>query len=174
LNLSSAGTAEFDDVTAFAGFMRFLAAPARGTIDNTVTQGSNQFVNIGCPLCHSVTLVTGPSAFGPAMSTQTIHPCSGFALHHMGLGLADQISQRLAAGDEFRTAPLWGLGQRLFFLHDGRETDLLKVIEAHASFGNSEFQAWEANRVVAQLRLSTSGFLDHCGLRASSDETNLS
>ena len=46
-NLSSAGTAEFDDVTAFAGFMRLLAPPARGTIDNTVTQGSNQFVNIG-------------------------------------------------------------------------------------------------------------------------------
>lgn len=35
-----------------------------------------------------------------------------------------------------------------FFLHDGRETDLLKVIVDHASQGNSQFQPSEANRVV--------------------------
>jgi hypothetical protein len=33
---------------------------------------------------------------------------------------------------ELRTAPLWGIGQRLFFLHDGRTSDLLQAIEAHA------------------------------------------
>ena len=38
----------------------------------------------------------------------------------MGPGLADGIVQGGAQGDEFRTAPLWGLGQRIFFLHDGR------------------------------------------------------
>lgn len=35
----------------------------------------------------------------------------------------------------FRTTPLWGIGQRLFFLHDGRTTDLLAAIESHASAG---------------------------------------
>jgi hypothetical protein len=40
------------------------------------------------------------------------------------------------------------LGQRLFFLHNGRETDLLKVIAAHASPGNSKFPPSEANPVV--------------------------
>ena len=30
-----------------------------------------------------------------------------------------------AQGDMFRTTPLWGIGQRLFFLHDGRTSDLL-------------------------------------------------
>jgi CxxC motif-containing protein (DUF1111 family) len=147
-NLGSAGTAEFDDVTAFAAFMRFLAPPARGPIDNTVVQGSNQFVNIGCAFCHTSTLMTGPSQFGPALSNQQIHPYSDFAIHNMGPGLADQISQGLAGGDEFRTAPLWGLGQRLFFLHDGRETDLMDVIQDHASQGNSQFGPSEANRVV--------------------------
>jgi CxxC motif-containing protein (DUF1111 family) len=147
-NLSATGSGEFDDVTGFASFMRFLAPPNRGPIDDSVVQGANQFFNIGCALCHSTTLVTAASNFGPALSLQTIHPYSDFALHHMGPGLADKISQGQAGGDEFRTAPLWGLGQRLFFLHDGRETDLLKVIAAHASPGNLQFPPSEANQVV--------------------------
>jgi CxxC motif-containing protein (DUF1111 family) len=51
----------------------------------------------------------------------------------MGKGLADDIPQGEAAGDEFRTAPLWGVGQRIFFLHDGRTADLLQAIQAHDS-----------------------------------------
>jgi len=147
-DLSATGLGQFDDVTAFASFMRFLDAPDRGPIDNTVVQGSNQFFNIGCAFCHSPILITAPSKFGPGLSLQVIHPYSDFAIHNMGPGLADQISQGLAGGDEFRTAPLWGLGQRLFFLHDGRETDLLKVIADHASPGNSQFGPSEANKVV--------------------------
>ena len=54
----------------------------------------------------------------------------------MGSGLADGISQGLASGDEFRTAPLWGLGQRIYFLHDGRKTDLLDAIQEHSSTGS--------------------------------------
>jgi CxxC motif-containing protein (DUF1111 family) len=38
----------------------------------------------------------------------------------MGSNLADGIKQGAAGPDPFRTAPLWGVGQRLFFLHDGR------------------------------------------------------
>ena len=51
----------------------------------------------------------------------------------MGSGLADDITQGLATGDMFRTPPLWGLGQRMFFLHDGRTDDLLEAIAAHES-----------------------------------------
>ena len=40
------------------------------------------------------------------------------------------------SGNEFRTAPLWGLGQRIFLLHDGRTSDLLKAIQAHSSQGS--------------------------------------
>ena len=148
--------AVFDDITHFANFMRFLAPPGRGPINNTVVQGSNQFFNVGCARCHTVTLQTGASPF-PSLANQTIHPYSDFALHHMGPGLADQVSQGLAGGDEFRTAPLWGTGQRLFFLHDGRTSDLVQTIRAHASPANSQFPASEANRVVANyFALSTS------------------
>lgn len=62
----------------------------------------------------------------------------------MGTGLADNVSQGAAGGDQFRTAPLWGLGQRIFLLHDGRTTDLMQVIDAHASNG-SEANAVEQN-----------------------------
>jgi CxxC motif-containing protein (DUF1111 family) len=148
--------AVFDDINAFANFMRFLAPPARGPIDNTVVQGSNQFFNVGCARCHTVTLQTGASPF-PPLANKTINPYSDFAIHHMGPGLADQVSQGLAGGDEFRTAPLWGLGQRLFFLHDGRETDLLKTIADHFSPANGQFPASEANKVIQNFNaLSTS------------------
>lgn len=52
--------------------------------------------------------------------------------------------EKFAAGPrEFRTAPLWGVGQRIFLLHDGRTSNLLNAIRAHASTGS------EANSVVA-------------------------
>jgi CxxC motif-containing protein (DUF1111 family) len=54
----------------------------------------------------------------------------------MGSGLADNVSQGGAGGDQFRTAPLWGLGQRIFLLHDGRTTDLNAAIQAHQGNGS--------------------------------------
>jgi CxxC motif-containing protein (DUF1111 family) len=50
----------------------------------------------------------------------------------MGSTLADGVTQGLAGPDQFRTAPLWGLGQRLFFLHDGRTSELREAILDHA------------------------------------------
>jgi CxxC motif-containing protein (DUF1111 family) len=63
----------------------------------------------------------------------------------MGEKLEDGISQGMARPDEFRTAPLWGIGQRLFFLHDGRTSDLIEAIQDHASEGS------EANGVVGRF-----------------------
>jgi CxxC motif-containing protein (DUF1111 family) len=54
-------------------------------------------------------------------------------------------SQGAATGREFRTAPLWGLGQRIFFLHDGRTSDLKDAIQAHSSNGS------EANAVISKF-----------------------
>jgi CxxC motif-containing protein (DUF1111 family) len=54
----------------------------------------------------------------------------------MGTGLADNVSQGGAGGNQFRTAPLWGLGQRIFLLHDGRTTNLITAIHDHASNGS--------------------------------------
>jgi len=70
---------------------------------------------------------------------------SDLQLHDMGGKLADGITQGYASASQFRTAPLWGVGQRIFFLHDGRTTDLLQAIEAHAGPGS------EANNVIANF-----------------------
>ena len=67
---------------------------------------------------------------------------SDLLVHHMGTNLADGVTQGGAGPDDFRSAPLWGLGQRIFFLHDGRTKDLVDAIREHASSGS------EANGVI--------------------------
>jgi CxxC motif-containing protein (DUF1111 family) len=118
------------DLVNFAEFMRLLAPPTPAAATTSTTNGSNLFNQIGCNLCHSTSLTTAASPF-TGMSSVTYHPYSDFALHHMGAGLADGINQGAAGADQFRTAPLWGLGQRLFFLHDGRTADLVQAIQDH-------------------------------------------
>jgi CxxC motif-containing protein (DUF1111 family) len=123
------------DTVNFAAFMRLSAAPAATTSSASQVNGRNLFNSIGCALCHSPNLTTGNSPF-TGMSNFTFHPYTDLALHHMGQTLADSIFQGNAAGDEFRSAPLWGLGQRVFFLHDGRTSDLLQAIAFHFSDPN--------------------------------------
>jgi CxxC motif-containing protein (DUF1111 family) len=148
-NLDGPGYGQYDDVTAFAAFMRFLAPPVPAPATPQTLRGQSLFTSVGCAYCHTPTLKTSANnTQGAAFNSQTIAPYSDFALHGMGPGLADKISQGLAQGDEFRTAPLWGLGQRLFFLHDGRTSDLVAAISAHASFGNLQYRSSEANTPV--------------------------
>jgi hypothetical protein len=65
------------------------------------------------------------------------------ALQQMGAHLGDDIQQGAAAGDEFRSAPLWGLGQRILFLHGECTSDL-----AQASRGDSKCAPSEAHAVL--------------------------
>ena len=83
-----------------------------------------------------------------ARTTGRVNLFSDLMVHHMGPNLADDVIQGQAGPDEFRTVPLWGLGQRLFFLHDGRTSDLLQAIYAHRSPASSQFPASEASAVV--------------------------
>jgi CxxC motif-containing protein (DUF1111 family) len=138
-------------ISNFANFQRFLA-PARPSLDSpggssSIGRGRQQFSNVGCALCHSPALKTGNTTVA-ALANQTANLFSDLALHAMGPGLADDILQGGARGDEFRTSPLWGLGKRIFFLHDGRTDDLIEAIRAHRSDGNSKFGPSEANAVV--------------------------
>ena len=138
----------------FANFQRFLA-PARPATStpggaSSIARGRQQFTNVGCALCHTPTLKTGNTTV-VALANQNVNLFSDLALHAMGPGLADDILQGAARGDEFRTSPLWGLGQRIFFLHDGRTSDLLDAIRAHRSDGNSKFGPSEANAVIEKF-----------------------
>ena len=132
-------------IEKFSHFMRFLAAPVPSTTQPggapSITAGRALFAATGCALCHTPTLTTGWSKVA-SLSSQKVNLFSDLLLHDMGTGLADGVSQGEAGPREFRTAPLWGLGQRIFFLHDGRSSDLIGTIKAHASSGS------EANGVV--------------------------
>jgi CxxC motif-containing protein (DUF1111 family) len=83
----------------------------------------------------------------PTVSNTALNTFSDYAVHSMGTGLADRVTQGNASGTQFRSAPLWGVGQRVFFLHDGRTNDLMQAIQQHASSGS------EANQVISQFNM---------------------
>lgn len=146
-------TAVISDIEAFANFMRMLAPPAPAAPTASSEKGQATFAKIGCVHCHTPSFTTGakiasgsstsPSA---ALSNQLVNLYSDLLVHHMGKGLADGITQGAAGPDEFRSAPLWGVGQRVFFLHDGRTTNLVEAIRDHQSLGS------EANKVIEQFK----------------------
>jgi CxxC motif-containing protein (DUF1111 family) len=149
-NLVSPNTSGFpasdfsSDIVNFAAFMRLSAGPKAVTATASTAAGQEAFNDVGCGLCHLQSHKTASSVF-TAQSHVTFSPFSDIALHGMGEGLADDVSQGGADGDQFRSAPLWGVGQRVFFLHDGRTVDLLAAIQQHASRGS------EANTVIGNF-----------------------
>jgi CxxC motif-containing protein (DUF1111 family) len=148
------------DVVNFANFMRLTAPPTPAPLSASAQRGSGLFESVGCVHCHSRNLTTGPQAQIVAFSNVTYHPFSDFAIHHMGSTLADGVNQGAAQPDEFRTAPLWGLGQRLFFLHDGRARNLGAAIAAHVGPGNTcvttqDYQQFNANGMWFQPFVQT-------------------
>src|SRR5499427_8745177 len=163
------------DWLMFAMFMRFLDAPQPAPFSASDARGQALFgtspasPGIGCVACHTATMVTPTMSETPALENVSAHLYSDLLVHHMGKRLADDITQGLATGDMFRTTPLWGVGQRRFFLHDGRTDDLLKAIEEHFSPGTSCnedasrsarescYGPSEANAVIARFRALSPG-----------------
>ncbi|HXQ77421.1 MAG TPA: di-heme oxidoredictase family protein, partial [Gemmatimonadaceae bacterium] len=135
-------------IEKFSFFMRMMAPPTP-SLDTpggapSIAAGKNLFTSTGCAFCHTPTLATGQAKM-TALANQAVNLYSDLLLHDMGVGLSDGVSQGEAGPREFRTAPLWGLGQRIFFLHDGRAADLITAIRAHQSLGS------EANVVVSRF-----------------------
>jgi CxxC motif-containing protein (DUF1111 family) len=136
------------DITKFELFMRMLAPPQpacdltqAGNCTPGIVRGSAVFDQIYCSACHVRQLPVGKSSIQAITAQRTANLYSDLLLHKMGhcapnrdhtpRCLGDDIGQGVAEGDEFRTAPLWGVGQRVFFLHDGRARDLPSAIRAH-------------------------------------------
>src|SRR5439155_27142617 len=110
------------DTVAFADFMRFLAAPTPScgaaplpACSASVNSGAALFSSdsVGCALCHTPSLQTGTSP-SASLTAKTANLFSDLLVHHMGTTLADDIVQGSAGPDEFRTAPLWWVGQPFF------------------------------------------------------------
>jgi CxxC motif-containing protein (DUF1111 family) len=140
------------DIEKFAAYMRLLAPPEPSKDmpggSASIEKGKILFKTVGCAYCHTPKFMTGKSDI-PQLDSKPVNLYSDLLLHNMGPKLADGISQGQASGDEFRTAPLWGLGQRMWFLHDGRTSDLLQAIDEHES-GTGLNQS-EANKTVQEF-----------------------
>jgi CxxC motif-containing protein (DUF1111 family) len=169
------------DPERFGIFGRFLAGPVPSTSSGvygagpsagcpkstnngeSCVNGQTQFDSIGCVLCHlgavgtvaGVTPFTTPQSSIAALSNVQVDLFSDLLVHHMGACDADNITQGQATGDEFRTAPLWGVGQRAFFMHDGglnrhgvANTNIVKAVEDHYCDASGQYGASEANGVV--------------------------
>jgi CxxC motif-containing protein (DUF1111 family) len=120
---------------------RGSSATAYTTKTATFTQGAvydgyQQFLNVGCDTCHVPSHTTSSSQITGTSNT-VYYSYSDYALHTMGMALDDGLTQGAAGHQDYKTAALWGVGQRIWFLHDGRTNDLYQAIEAHCSV-NSE------------------------------------
>ncbi len=96
------------------------------TDDTDVNAGSDLFMNIGCADCHTPVQTTASA--DPAFNGLTIRPYTDMKLWDLGEG-------------EFRTTPLWGLGQNIkllghnakpvLYMHDGQSESVADAIGRH-------------------------------------------
>jgi CxxC motif-containing protein (DUF1111 family) len=150
------------DVFNFSAAARLSAPPPRLSMSSGAIAGQAIFVSIGCNQCHSNNS-TGEmqtisnSSFPAGQNSAPVLAFSDFAIHEMASGpgtnpttglpcLDDSVQQGLAAGNYFRSAPLWGLSTRQFLLHDGSQSSLGVAIVAHSCPGS------EANYSVTQFQ----------------------
>ncbi|MFK3797632.1 MULTISPECIES: di-heme oxidoredictase family protein [unclassified Pseudomonas] len=119
-------------------YTRNLGVPARRDVgDPQVLQGKNLFFRAGCQQCHTPQFTTTADAAEPELANQVIRPYTDLLLHDMGEGLADNLSEFQARGQQWRTPPLWGIGLtqsvsgHTQFLHDGRARNLMEAVLWH-------------------------------------------
>ena len=144
------------DWMQFQIMMRFTDGPTPdANPSESAKHGRTVFADIGCSLCHTPQMQTAPVMNSAVLQNRPVNLFSDLLVHHMDATLTDDIVQGQAEPDEFRSTPLWGVGQRIFFLHDGRTADLLKAIREHFSPATPNYPASEANPVVRRFnRLS--------------------
>lgn len=141
---------DVDSVTleAVVFYMQSLGVPGRRQWNNPqVQKGEKLFASIGCTACHVPDLRTGAVPGQANLSGQIIHPYTDLLIHDMGPGLSDNRPDYTATGNEWRTAPLWGIGLtqvvngHTLFLHDGRARNFLEAILWHGGEGDKSRKA---------------------------------
>ena len=138
---------EIADLILF--YTRNLAVPSRRSPkDAGVLEGKKLFNASGCSGCHQPNYTTADIPDRPEHANQNIWPYTDLLLHDMGPGLADNSTEGKANGQEWRTAPLWGIGLtevvngHTRFLHDGRARNLDEAILWHGGEAESSRDAY--------------------------------
>ncbi len=153
----AAGGVEISDIETglLVAYLEGLAAPAGSgdTGTNTATAaGERGFASISCASCHRRSLPLD----GRSLPEDRVPLFADLLLHDMGEGLADNRPEGSASGREWRTAPLWGLQQRLRritdgslpgLLHDGRARTIEEAILWH---GGEAARARDAYAALSQ------------------------
>ena len=112
-------------------YLRLLGAPAPKTLTAEATRGRSLFSSIGCAACHVPSFVTGDGAV-PQLRNKRVEAFTDLLLHDVGPGPAEKTSEGNPNPREFRTAPLWGLGQvGAPFWHDASARTLDAAIQKH-------------------------------------------
>jgi CxxC motif-containing protein (DUF1111 family) len=132
-------------------YIKGLSAPAQKNRKHPAVQrGQNLFNQMACSACHIPEI---------AFEGNVLKPYSDLLLHDMGPGLADELQEGIAVGSEWRTPPLWGLGQlNGEYLHDGRAKTLEEAIFWHDGEAASSKHQYEG--LSAAQRSDVSVFLD--------------
>jgi CxxC motif-containing protein (DUF1111 family) len=123
---------------------------AEQTMQARVAQGKTLFAQARCTACHVPTLTTGSSHRFAELRGQVIAPYTDLLLHDMGPELADTLPQGQAGAQQWRTAPLWGLGllqsinPNVRYLHDGRARTVEEAILWHGGQGAASRDRFKA------------------------------
>jgi len=144
------------DIDAAADYMRLLAPPPQAPLSPSATAGKTVFQQVGCAVCHTPMMVTGPSPIA-ALSNKQVWLYSDLLLHDMG-GLGDGIAQADASTTEMRTAPLWGLRASGPYLHDGRAPTVDAAIRQHD--GEARMSRDRYEKLSPQVRQQLLDFLN--------------
>ena len=167
---SELSNANLDNLVKYIALLGVRAQ--RDYTNPQVVRGKALFASTGCAGCHSTTFTTSDFAPFAELRSQVIHPYSDLLLHDMGAGLADNLSEGLASGNEWRTAPLWNIGfspcvtggvidvgtgdvphgvdghktckPDANYLHDGRARTLDEAVRWHGGEALKAEQAYEA------------------------------
>ena len=135
-------------LNAVAAYITSLKVPLPKTFDQ---EGKTLFTQIGCANCHVPRFVTDQGI--------VIKPYTDLLLHDMGEALADERSEYLAEGNEWRTAPLWGIGLKkltagaAYYLHDGRARSIEAAILWHGGEAKGAQDAFVNLQKEERIRL---------------------
>jgi CxxC motif-containing protein (DUF1111 family) len=139
------------DPELLVNYVRFLAPPARsGAVDEEAGKGKILFEKLACAACHVPEMKTGSVRGVKPLSDQTFNPFTDLLLHDMGPALADGRPEAKATGNEWRTAPLWGLGSaidasgKVLLLHDGRARSIEEAILWHGGEAEKSRESYKS------------------------------
>lgn len=137
---------QLDDLSFY---LAHLAVPERRNPEHPQVQQGEQLFNVlGCASCHRPQLHTGAQAPYPRLRNLAVPAYTDLLLHDMGEGLSDGRPDYQASAQQWRTAPLWGLGLAAQinateqYLHDGRARSLTEAILWHGGEAQSAREAF--------------------------------